>query len=113
MSTVTVPAEVAKALDHYKEAWSQFPENERAFLFMSMGSEKASNHEAEVLKSFAQKESKTFIKAFMFGYEAEKSLEDEILQIINDWFDAPRLATVEEERIDLSERITKFIQSRS
>lgn len=110
MSQVTVPVEVAKALDElYKISQWNKPDDINLLLLMIPNMPVVVGPAVE-LKLFAREHPTTYIQAIANGYIAKRNLHQEVSDMINDWMNEPYVGNTQKDIEMFAKRLIDKLQ---
>lgn len=109
---VSLPREVAEAIEECKNAWNPFGDD--IYLhFLNIDGFDERTTSGRILASYARSKPFEYMSALVNGYTVEQSpaerLKQGIQQIYEQWTHAPSTGDDQADGADLAERITKFV----
>ncbi|MBD0381235.1 hypothetical protein [Paenibacillus sedimenti] len=109
MKKVVLPGLIVDALDEYRELYDNHIPTMVAHSFKNY----QTNEAGRIVRDFAADNFETFLRAMLYDYESEETLQDRIkhgvLEIYQGWIQAPIDATDPKTREHFAEQVTQFV----
>jgi uncharacterized membrane-anchored protein YjiN (DUF445 family) len=100
---------IVEALDEWKELYS----NDIPVMVAHSMKNYQTNETGRIVRDFASQNFETFLKALLYDYESEETLQDWIkagvLEIYQGWIQSPIYSEDPKTREHLAEQITQFV----
>lgn len=105
MDKVLLPEDVYLAFENTKKRVSKLSENEQLLIFMGI-TVTGRQGDSKILRDFAIRDPKKYLKALMFGYSLDK--QEVLTNMIKNWLSEPYVEDEENDIKQFAERLTKF-----